>query len=505
MRVASSVLLSPRGCAWRMRRLARASSSRCASPAASACLRPAAAAARAVATSACTLALSPGFLHRRSRACAAAVRASSGDSAPPPPAGASATPGPSAKKPGGRGDRGSGSYPDHFLDLGPRIRKVSPADPDFDPRAWDIVCDVRSPSEWAEDHVPGSVSTPVLDDEQRAEVGTIYKQRSPFLAKKVGAAMVAGNLQRIIEEHFMRREKDARVLVYCWRGGERSLSLAHVLSRVGFQVGFVPGGYKAYRATVLDFLRTTDGFRYHVVAGKTGCAKGKMLAHLEAQGAQVLDLEAMAEHRGSVLGEEPASKFQQPSQKMFDTRLWEKARGFDRARPVFVEGESSMIGKVQIPKHTWAGMRRGSVTLLEVPMEARVAWIRAGYKHFETTEVDRLVEKLRVLTPKVGRAKVEEWERAVERREWDAFVEDILVCHYDAAYAQAAARSGRDDERAEHLMLPDTEDETYAEAAAALIRAHDRPRETSEDEGKEVDGAARSRGASETAGASARA
>ena len=110
----------------------------------------------------------------------------------------------------------------------------------------------------------------------------------------------------------------------------------------------------------------------------TRCAKGKMLEQLQAQGAQVLDLEIMAQHRGSVLGEDPETAYKQPSQKLFDTRIWEQARNFDRSRPIFVEGESSMIGRVQIPKNTWAGMRVGSVTLLEVPTASRVAWIRSG-------------------------------------------------------------------------------------------------------------------------------
>ena len=374
---------------------------------------------------------------------------------------------------GGSSGRDGAGYPDTFLDMGPRIRKTFPDELDFDLNDWDIICDVRSPSEWLEDHIPGSISTPVLDDAQRARVGTIYKQESPFLAKKVGASLVAKNLGKIMDEHFLEREKDTKVLVYCWRGGERSLSLAHVLSRVGFSVGLIPGGYKRYRAGVLEFLRTMDGFRYHLVAGKTGCAKGKMLEQLRLQGAQVLDLERMAQHRGSVLGEDPETKFEQPSQKMFDTRLWEMARHFDRSRPIFVEGESSMIGRVQIPKNTWKGMRSGTVTLLEVPMWSRVRWIRAGYEHFETTETARLLEKLQKLIPKVGHKKVQEWEAWVQDEKWDEFVEDILINHYDTAYALAAARSGRDDAAAEFLMLPDTEDATYETAAADLIRKWD--------------------------------
>jgi tRNA 2-selenouridine synthase len=132
-----------------------------------------------------------------------------------------------------------------------------------------------------------------------------------------------------------------------------------------------------------------------------------------------------------------------------------------------------MIGRLQIPKNTWAGMKAGSVTLLEVPMPSRVAWIRGGYKHFETTDVPRLVEKLQKLVPKCGKKKVAEWEAWIAAERWDEFVEDILLNHYDSAYAEAAKRSGRDDENAEFLMLPNTDDETYAKAAAELIAKYD--------------------------------
>ena len=267
------------------------------------------------------------------------------------------------------------------MDLGPRIRTVTLDDDGFDAGAFDYVCDARAPSEYEDDHVPGAISTPVLDDEQRKRVGTMYKQVDPFEAKKLGAALVAQNLSKIIDENFMACEKSTKILVYCWRGGERSLSLAHVLSRIGFDVHFAPGGYKRYRAGVLEWLRGMDKFSYHVVAGKTGCAKGKLLDALEAAGAQVIDLEVMANHRGSILGEEPGAR-EQPSQKLFDSRIACKARRFDPTRPVFVEGESSMIGKVQVPSTMWSGMRKGAVTQLEIPMSERVKWIRAGVPAF---------------------------------------------------------------------------------------------------------------------------
>jgi len=364
-------------------------------------------------------------------------------------------------------------YPEDYLDLGPRIRTQVLDDDAFDAAQFDFVCDARAPSEYDDDHVPGAVSTPVLNDAQRKEVGTLYKQVDPFEAKKVGAAMVAANLGKIIDERFLTAPRDTKILVYCWRGGERSLSLAHVLSRIGFDVYFAPGGYKRYRAGVLEFLRGMDKFRYHVIAGKTGCAKGKLLDALEAAGAQVIDLEVMANHRGSILGEEPGAR-EQPSQKMFDSRIAFKARTFDASRPVFVEGESSMIGKVQVPSTMWSGMRIADITQLEIPMSERVKWIRAGYKHFETTETGRLLECIDVLVKRVGHERVSAWKTLVADGQWDEFVQDILENHYDAAYAAAAARSRpQEEEKAQVLFLDDTSDETYAKAAKELLRRYD--------------------------------
>ena len=365
------------------------------------------------------------------------------------------------------------TYPEDFLDLGPRIRTVTLDDDGFDAGAFDYVCDARAPSEYEDDHVPGAISTPVLDDEERKRVGTIYKQVDPFEAKKLGAALVAQNLRKIIDENFMACEKSTKILVYCWRGGERSLSLAHVLSRIGFDVHFAPGGYKRYRAGVLEWLRGMDQFSYHVVAGKTGCAKGKLLDALEAAGAQVIDLEVMANHRGSILGEEPGAR-EQPSQKLFDSRIACKARRFDPTRPVFVEGESSMIGKVQVPSTMWSGMRKGAVTQLEIPMSERVKWNRAGYQHFETTETDRLLECIDVLVKRVGHERVNAWKALIAGGDWDAFVQDIPEEHYDSAYAAAAARSRPQEvENAKPLFLENTSDETYERAAKELMRVYD--------------------------------
>ena len=381
------------------------------------------------------------------------------------------------------------TYPPEYLDLGPRIKKALVESNEFDPEMYDLVCDVRSPSEYNDDHVPFAISTPVLNDQQREEIGTMYVQVDPFEAKKLGAKLTSENLSKILEEHFLHLPKTTKVCVYCFRGGERSLSLAHVLSRIGFDVSYVPGGYKKYRETTLKYLKEEAAkFRYHVVAGKTGCAKGKLLDALEKRGAQVIDLERFAEHRGSVLGEDPENGFVgQPSQKMFDSRLAHKMRKFGEKRVIFVEGESSMIGKVQIPTMTWKRMGEGKATILSIPMEHRVKWIRQNYEHFETTEVPRLLEKLQVLEKRVGNERVNQWRSLVAEKKWDQFVQEILVHHYDRAYDQASKRSrpndfdeesgerkGADQGGADELFLENLEEQTYDKAAEDLMEKYDK-------------------------------
>ena len=200
------------------------------------------------------------------------------------------------------------------------------------------VIDARSPSEYAEDHLPGAVNWPVLDDDERRRIGTEYKQISPFDAQKRGAALVARNIARHIEAHVMDRPKSWHPLVYCWRGGKRSGALAWFLDQMGFRTHVLEGGYKAYRTAVIVALQTLpERLDFEVVCGKTGSGKTRLLGALRDAGAQVLDLEGLARHRGSVLGILPDCP--QPSQKAFDTALWNALRGFDPARPVFVESE----------------------------------------------------------------------------------------------------------------------------------------------------------------------
>src|SRR2546421_757874 len=219
----------------------------------------------------------------------------------------------------------------------------------MDFKDFDAIIDARTPSEYALDHIPGAVSAPVLDDAERAEVGTLYKQVSPFEAKKLGASLVAKNVARHIEALFRPHDKNWRPLIYCWRGGKRSGAMAHILREVGWPAETLEGGYRAYRRWVVDALATVPAeIDFIVVHGPTGSGKSRFLSALSRAGAQVLDLEALAAHRGSVLGGLPGEP--QPSQKWFESQLLSQLRRLERARPVFVEGESKKIGELQVPE-----------------------------------------------------------------------------------------------------------------------------------------------------------
>lgn len=304
---------------------------------------------------------------------------------------------------------------------------------------FDEVIDVRSPSEFAEDHVPRAANHPVLDDAERAEVGTLYKQVSPFDSKKRGAALVSRNIARHLEETFVERDRSWRPLVYCWRGGERSGAMVHVLRKIGWQAAQLQGGYKAYRREVLAQLeRLPREFHYVVLCGETGSGKSRLLEALGAAGAQVLDLERMAAHRGSVLGDLPDEP--QPSQKLFETRLWDALPKLDPHTPVFVEAESKKIGQLQVPDALLETMRAGDCVRVEAPIAARVKFLIAEYGHF-LADPAQLKAQLDCLVGLHGRDAIGAWQRLADRGEWERLVEELLVAHYDPAYRRSTQKN----------------------------------------------------------------
>jgi tRNA 2-selenouridine synthase len=299
--------------------------------------------------------------------------------------------------------------------------------------------DVRTPAEFAEDHVPGAVNWPVLSNDERARIGTMYVQVSAFDARKVGAAMVARNIAHIVETGARDKPREWQPLVYCWRGGQRSRSLVHVLCEIGWRAAQLDGGYRAYRRHVVSSLAAyPQQFRFRLVCGLTGSGKSRLLAALAAEGAQVLDLERIARHRGSLLGDVPGAI--QPSQKYFESELLAVLASFDPRRDVYVESESRKIGDVQLPDALLAQMRTSSCVRVETPTPLRVALLKDEYEHF-LTDVDALASRLHHLAPLHGRKTVERWNAMATGGDHDALIAELLTLHYDPTYTRSIARN----------------------------------------------------------------
>ncbi len=307
------------------------------------------------------------------------------------------------------------------------------------PDACDTIIDVRSPAEFTEDHLPGAISAPVLSDDERVRIGTLHKQSSAFDAKKAGAALVARNIARHLEEQFSGRPKNWRPLIYCWRGGQRSGAMTEIFNRIGWKAVQLEGGYKAWRRHVIDSLDALPArYRYRIICGVTGSGKSRLLRALDAEGAQVLDLEDIAKHRGSVLGNLPDAA--QPSQKMFESLVLAKLSGFDAARPVFVEAESKKVGEVRVPEALMAAMRASPCLRVEMSTPLRVELLKDEYAHF-IHNPQSLGTQLDCLTALHGRERIDAWKNLTAHGQWDEFVERLLVDHYDPAYLRGMGRN----------------------------------------------------------------
>jgi len=332
---------------------------------------------------------------------------------------------------------------------------------------FDDILDVRSPAEYADDHLPGAISAPVLNDEERARVGTLYSQVSPFEAKKLGAALIARNISRHLEEKFHDRPKAWRPLVYCWRGGMRSGAMAHILTQVGWNTAQLKGGYKTYRRHVIDALETLPAsLDFRVISGGTGSGKSHLLQALAGQGAQVLDLEQLAQHRGSLLGRLPDQP--QPSQKTFETRLWDALRTFTKERPVYIEAESRKVGVLSVPNMLLERMRAAPCIQVEAPQDARVEFLMRDYAHFLQNPA-LLTERLSMLVDLHGRAVISRWCGMAQRHEWQPLVEELLTQHYDPAYRRSSGAGLAQLKNAAILRLDKLDEASLASAAQDLI------------------------------------
>lgn len=349
------------------------------------------------------------------------------------------------------------------------LRRITAADAIVRLAEFDAIIDARSESEFAEDRLPGAVNWPTLNDEERHLVGTEYAQVSPFDARKHGAVYAARNIARHVERELATATRDWRPLVYCWRGGQRSGSLSLVLDQIGFLVHVLEGGYREFRRAVIAQLETLPAtLDLRVVVGRTGSGKSRLLGALAAAGAQVLDLEGIACHRGSVLG--PLPGVPQPTQKHFETALWQALRAFDAARPVFVEGESRMIGRLRVPEPLLERLRAAPCAVVEMPLDARVDLLTEDYAHF-VADAEALCARLATLREVRGAAVIERWQALARGGHTREIVRDLLAEHYDPIYTRSMKRHFERLDGAPTVMLDDGGDAALDKAAAALIAA----------------------------------
>lgn len=301
---------------------------------------------------------------------------------------------------------------------------------------FDDIIDVRAPAEWAEDHIPGAISLPVLDDAERARVGTIYKQVSPFTARKVGAALVAKNAAAHLEGPLADKPGGWQPLVYCWRGGQRSGSFASILSQIGWRVEVVQGGYKSWRRLVVEALYDQPfAHRLMVLDGNTGTAKTEVLALLAARGVQVVDLEGLANHRGSLFGH----MGEQPSQKAFEGRLALALARLDPSRPVVVEAESAKVGECRLPPKLWRAMVTAPRISIEAPRAARAKYLVRAYADL-VADVARLDAVVASLAPAHPREVIAEWRAMAAAGAFVDLAEGLMARHYDPRYGKHRAR-----------------------------------------------------------------
>ena len=314
-----------------------------------------------------------------------------------------------------------------------RINKIEYKNKIYD--NYSVIIDVRTPLEYIEDHIPKSVNFPVLSNIQRHEIGIQYKENS-FLAKKIGAQLISANISNIISK--IKFEKKEKVLIYCWRGGLRSLSLYLVLKQIGYDVYLLEGGYKSYRRFVVNFLeKVAPIYKYNQIMGITGVGKTLFLKELSKQ-YQVIDFEGLAKHKGSILGNIP--KLKQPSQKYFETLIYEKLINFNLKKNIWVEAESIKVGKLNIPSLIWKSMPLGKNIKLISSLDERVNYILKDYKYF-TSNPNLMSEALKVLKQIIPKEDFQNIELSLKKKDYFELVRSLIVYHYDKAYKKTRAEN----------------------------------------------------------------
>lgn len=304
------------------------------------------------------------------------------------------------------------------------------------PHHTDII-DVRSPSEFQIDHIPHARNHPVLDDEERKQIGTLHKHDA-FGARKAGAALISRNIASLLEGPLRQKDGSFYPYIYCWRGGQRSQSLAIILSQIGFRTTVLEGGYKRYRHHVLQTLENIGGsLKLRVLAGLTGTSKTRLLHRLQERGEQIIDLEGLANHKGSILGSPLSDK--QPPQKLFESRLAATLENLDLDKEIWIECESNKIGSIHTPCALFQAMQQAPVIEVRAPLESRIQYLLKDYGYF-CNEPQLLKHKIGFLSPYCSKARLSSWNSLIDQHNWGEFVGELLTHHYDPSYRQSQKR-----------------------------------------------------------------
>ena len=302
----------------------------------------------------------------------------------------------------------------------------------WDNSKFDNIIDVRTPSEFKEDHIIGSLNYPVLSDYERELVGTIYKKDSPFQARIIGSSIISRNISKLITKKFSKKPGSWRPLVYCWRGGQRSRALCVVMNEIGWRSTQLLGGYKYYRHNVIKQIeKMSSKLKVILISGKTGTGKTKLLHEISKIGGQIIDLEKIANHKGSLLGKN--LKKPQPSQKLFESQLFNCLCNLNFRKKVFIEAESSKIGNLHIPKALWNKMLLAKKINIDAPLDSRINFLINDYKYVQFDE-NFFDPFLNGLKNRINNNIMTEIKHYIKEKNWELLTKSLLENHYDPSY-----------------------------------------------------------------------
>ena len=288
------------------------------------------------------------------------------------------------------------------------------------------VIDVRSPAEFNQAHYPFSINIPLLENEERRIVGTLYKKKSREEAIRTGFEIIAGKTSQLIEEG-IRAAKNSQLLIYCWRGGMRSASVAWLFEQNGIKCTLLSGGYKNYRKKIKEYF--SSGLNIKILGGMTGSGKTEILLQLKEHGVQVVDLEGIAHHKGSAFGS--LGEDVQPTTEFFENLLFEEFIKLDKKKSIWLEDESKNIGRVYIPDELFSLMRKSPVYVINIPKEKRIERLVIDYGKFSD---QLLIERIERISKKIGGQNTKVAIEAIRDKNYD-IAADLSLLYYDKAYS----------------------------------------------------------------------